>query len=72
MSVEIQLQAADPKAGRMPNENLSPFLMVQINTAMCVHANLAPSNSYCMKSLPFHTQTRHLLRTPTLASTTNP
>jgi hypothetical protein len=30
MSVEIQLQAAEPKAGRMPNENLRPFLMAQI------------------------------------------
>ncbi|EFX67776.1 hypothetical protein DAPPUDRAFT_63713 [Daphnia pulex] len=28
--LEIQLQAADPKAGRMPNENLRPFLMAQI------------------------------------------
>ncbi len=51
----------------------SPHMaLFQQDTAMCVHANLAPSNSYCMKSLSFHTQTTHLLRTPTLASTTNP
>ena len=34
--------------------------LFQQDTAMCVHVNLAPSNSYCMKSLPFHPQTTHL------------
>ena len=31
ISTEIQLQAADPKAGRMPNENLRTFLMAQLS-----------------------------------------
>ena len=31
ISTEIQLQAADPKAGRMPNENLRTFLMTQLS-----------------------------------------
>ncbi|XP_046447318.1 uncharacterized protein LOC124196342 isoform X2 [Daphnia pulex] len=39
----------------------SPHMaLFQQDTAMCVHANLAPSNSYCTKSLPFHPQTTHL------------
>ncbi|EFX66185.1 hypothetical protein DAPPUDRAFT_332445 [Daphnia pulex] len=39
----------------------SPHMaLFQQDTAMCVHANLLPSNCYCMKSLPFHPQTTHL------------